>query len=155
MALKRKRSSSAVSPFSSSSSATLSSRDPSASPCPDVHMFDDSSCAVPRPDFAPSDLHSRTRKRYRDNRPDEAIVHGMYSIHLSRPSQFLLSLSIRQEILTKCRNHLSKTLRRRAVSSSYSASCLQRRDSHSSAARPAPAISPQLLVYLLTASRNL
>ena len=85
MALKRKRSSSAVSPFSSSSSATPSSRDPSASPCPDVLMLDDSSCAIPRPDVAPSDLHSRTRKRYRDNRPDEAVVHGTYLAPHSEP----------------------------------------------------------------------
>lgn len=82
MTLKRKRSSSAISPFSSASSATISSRDPSNSPCPDVHMLDDSfhlSRPVQRPESAPSYVDSRTRKRFRDNRPEEGVIHGMRS----------------------------------------------------------------------------
>lgn len=80
MTVKRKRSISAISPFSSASSATLSSRDPSISPCPNIQMLDHSSSTSPlvqRPESVPSYLHSRTRKRFRDNRPDETIIHGM------------------------------------------------------------------------------
>lgn len=81
MAFKRKRSDFETSP-SSSSTATFPSRDPSSSPCPDISMFDDASFAeqpIYRPDIVPSHLNSRTRKRFRDNRPDESKIHGIYS----------------------------------------------------------------------------
>lgn len=78
MAFKRKRSDSETSP-SSSSTATFPSRDPSSSPCPDISMLDDASFAgqpIYRPENVPSHLNSRTRKRFRDNRPDESKIHA-------------------------------------------------------------------------------
>ena len=77
MSLKRKRSNSAVSP--STSSGTASSRDPSCSPSPDIYMLNSTSCPPPpvrQPDTDSRHLHSRTRKRFRDNRPDENTIHG-------------------------------------------------------------------------------
>ena len=92
MGFKRKRSSSVLSPFSSSSSATISSRDPSTSPCPDVLMLNNPEGIYPYPESAPSHLDSRTKKRYRDNRPDEAIIHGMSECE-SRPLPFSCTLN--------------------------------------------------------------
>lgn len=34
-----------------------------------------------RPEVVPSHLNSRTRKRLRDNRPDESEIHGIYRLH--------------------------------------------------------------------------
>ena len=83
MAFKRKRSGSEISP-SSSTTATFSSRDPSSSPCPDISMLDDASFSAQpsyRPEIVPSYLNSRTRKRFRDNRPDESKIHGTHILH--------------------------------------------------------------------------
>ena len=80
MTFKRKRSDSGTSP-SSSSTATFPSRDPSSSPCPDISMLDDASFSaqpIHRPEILPSHLNSRTRKRFRDNRPNESEIHGTY-----------------------------------------------------------------------------
>ena len=80
MALKRKRSDSEISP-SSSSTATFPSRDPSSSPCPDIYMLDDAPFAekpVHRPEILSSHLNSRTRKRFRDSRPDESKITGTH-----------------------------------------------------------------------------
>ncbi|KAL2038354.1 hypothetical protein N7G274_009003 [Stereocaulon virgatum] len=77
MSLKRKRSTSAISP-STSSTATTSSRDPSSSPSPDISMLGNASVSPPpvhHPESTSSHLHSRTRKRFRDNRPDESTIH--------------------------------------------------------------------------------
>ena len=107
MSLKRKRSASAVSP-SASSSATLSPRHPSASPCPDTIMSEDrlpSTFPVYRPEHSSSDLHSRTRKRHRDNRPDESTVHGI-SISPScwQHENFSPASSSKFGSLTRCPN---------------------------------------------------
>ena len=80
MALKRKRSDSEISP-TSSSTATFPSRDSSSSPCPDISMLDDAPFAeqpIYRPEIVPPHLNSRTRKRFRDNRPHESKIHGTY-----------------------------------------------------------------------------
>ena len=80
MAFKRKRSDYEISP-SSSSTATFPSRDASLSPCPDISMLDDAAFSaqpIHRPEIVPSNINSRTRKRFRDNRPDESKIHGTY-----------------------------------------------------------------------------
>ncbi|MCJ1243819.1 hypothetical protein MMC30_001016 [Trapelia coarctata] len=95
MVLKRKRSSSDSSPFSSSSNS-YSSRDPSSSPTPsqmpqhmyhhsdtpmdgtshDLHQIDNWTTSMHQfNDITPPHLHSRTRKRFRDSRPDEQTIH--------------------------------------------------------------------------------
>lgn len=83
MAYKRKRSESEESP---PSSAAQSSRDPSSSPAPDVSMLDSTSQrpqANPWTNTTASHLDSRTRKRYRDNRPDDRTIHGWASPNFS------------------------------------------------------------------------
>ena len=112
MSLKRKRSSSAISP-STSSTATTSSRDPSSSPSLDIFTLENASFSPPaalRPDFGSSRLHSRTRKRFRDNRPDETTIHGA----LPCPETCLLK-TLRADFLP--RNNLQQALRSRTVSS--------------------------------------
>ena len=50
-------------------------------------MLDDASFAeqpIYRPENVPSHLNSRTRKRFRDNRPDESKIHGTYLSHWIR-----------------------------------------------------------------------
>ena len=97
MAFKRKRSGSELSPFSSSNNS-YSSRDPSSSPTPfqstqnslydvespsegtghSLHQFDNWTMTVqPITEITPKHLHSRTRKRFRDSRPDEQTIHGI------------------------------------------------------------------------------
>ena len=86
MTFKRKRSDSGTSP-STSSTATFPSRDPSSSPCPDISMLDDASFSaqpIHRPEILPSHLNSRTRKRFRDNRPNESEIHGTYLLQCTR-----------------------------------------------------------------------
>jgi hypothetical protein len=87
MGLKRKRSSFDVSPSSTSSSLSPSfSCDPS-SPSPKYREFAMEVDPVPsdsisawiyggRDDSTSSILNSRTRKRFRDNRPDEQTIYG-------------------------------------------------------------------------------
>ena len=80
MAVKRKRSDSTISPYSTSSSTNTTSRDASSSPSPDVQMSDSVS---QWPNVNPSQyaqsarMNSRTRKRFRDNRPDENTIYGL------------------------------------------------------------------------------
>lgn len=95
MAFKRKRSDSETSP-SSSSTATFPSRDASWSPCPDISMLDDAAFSaqpIHRPEIVPSHLNSRTRKRFRDNRPDESKIHGTYLRRWIREPSALFSFS--------------------------------------------------------------
>lgn len=47
-------------------------------------MLDDASFAeqpIYRPEILPSHLNSRTRKRFRDNRPNESEIHGTCLLH--------------------------------------------------------------------------
>ncbi|OCK82523.1 hypothetical protein K432DRAFT_219228 [Lepidopterella palustris CBS 459.81] len=87
MGLKRKRSCSNSSPLSISSFATSTSCG-SQSPTPASHLFGGAmDVEIPVPShpislcnrdirrLSSSDLNSRTRKRFRDNRPDESILH--------------------------------------------------------------------------------
>lgn len=93
MVLKRKRSSD-FSPASSTSSWSSSSTRASQSPTPhsrsyfqDAHSSMDVDRPIPSIPIAAwnlgvgrvssTDMNSRTRKRFRDNRPDEEIIHGM------------------------------------------------------------------------------
>ena len=85
MTVKRKRSDSGTSP--SSSTATFPSRDPSSSPCPDISMVDDASFSaqpIHYPKILSSRLNSRTRKRFRDNRPNQSEIHGTYLLQCIR-----------------------------------------------------------------------
>ncbi|MCJ1379906.1 hypothetical protein MMC17_003009 [Xylographa soralifera] len=96
MSLKRKRSSSGLSPFSSSSNNSYPSRDASFSPTPshklgssfgdediamdgsghELHQVDDWSMTIdPLFDITPPHLPSRTRKRFRNNRPADSSIH--------------------------------------------------------------------------------
>ena len=118
MALKRKRSDSEVSP-SSSSTATFPSRDPSSSPCPDIYMLDDAPFAeqpVYRPEILSSHLNSRTRKRFRDSRPDESKIHGT---HISCLAFETLLLPLHPLSLTwfSVSNNISKAFLRCTISS--------------------------------------
>ena len=80
MALKRKLSDLTESPYSEPSSATTSSRDSSTSPIPDVALLDNNPTrwnqTRPWLEEPSSHLGSRTRKRFRDSRPDEKTIHG-------------------------------------------------------------------------------
>lgn len=94
MACKRKRSPSTISPLSDSSYASPSERDSSHSPTPlaralyastatDVDMVNmthqPSSWSIPAAVIAestPRHLDSRTRKRFRNGRPEESTVHS-------------------------------------------------------------------------------
>ena len=113
MGLKRKRSID-VSPSTSTSSFLSSPSRTSTSPCPDPHQYYDqmdieapianstfSSWGETRRESLSSRLNSRTRKRFRDNRPDEEMIHGKIK-HETR----LLACSI----LIRIRKHISETL---------------------------------------------
>ena len=91
MTVKRKRSTSAFSPFSPFSSASESSSSSPQRPhtLPISHTYQDTDTTMgdthpfyqidnwaPAGDQTPSHLHSRTRKRFRDGRPGESIIHG-------------------------------------------------------------------------------
>lgn len=90
MALKRKRADSFSSAVSNAGSSTpSSSRDQSSSP--PVHLY--------RHQYSypsPSDLNSRTVKRYRDNRPDEDVIHSMTRLHCTIFAVIMLTFSHRQ-----------------------------------------------------------
>lgn len=152
MTLKRKRSSSAISPFSSASSATVSSRDASTSPCPDVQMLDDPSHLshpVQRPESAPSYLDSRTRKRFRDNRPPEGIVHGMQSRGCCRLPAHRGSREHWQNLLIslyQSRNDLPKTVCRCSISPARCSANANPGHQCAPAAKSAPTVTSQLLV---------
>ncbi|MCJ1365023.1 hypothetical protein MMC16_004142 [Acarospora aff. strigata] len=90
MALKRKRSTATISPLSSSISASASERESSQSPTPLTRAIGFSSSgendiniaenAIPQQidhwaDITPRHLHSRTRKRFRDSRPEESVLY--------------------------------------------------------------------------------
>ncbi|MCJ1237649.1 hypothetical protein MMC14_005636 [Varicellaria rhodocarpa] len=90
MTVKRKRSTSAFSPFSPFSSASESSSSSPQRPhtLPISHTYQDTDTTMgdthpfyqidnwaPAGDQTPSHLHSRTRKRFRDGRPGESIIH--------------------------------------------------------------------------------
>ena len=119
MAFKRKRSGSDTSP-SSSSTATFPSRDPSSSPCPDISMLDGISCPaqpIHRPEIPPPHLNSRTRKRFRDNRPDESKIHGIDILHWIEDTSAPFSYSFADR---RCiRNDISKALLSLTISSSH------------------------------------
>ena len=106
MALKRKRSDSEISP-TSSSTATFPSRDPSSSPCTDISMLDDAPFAeqpIYRPEIVPSHLNSRTRKRFRDNRPNESKIHGTHLLlYTFDPSTPFASFSVDMTLCQKQR----------------------------------------------------
>ena len=87
MGLKRKRSIDTISPSSSSTTASVDLDN--ASPIPlsfSMRAIDNDDmmqyCSHPDPsyyntaDSLPKHLHSRTRKRFRNGRPDDEIVHG-------------------------------------------------------------------------------
>lgn len=81
MALKRKRSSPALSSPTSDSDATTQS---SPLPCFYQHskpvdplMYKPTWFLLPQRDDSQRHLNSRTRKRHRDNRPDEQQIYGM------------------------------------------------------------------------------
>ncbi|KAI9879519.1 MAG: hypothetical protein M1830_008312 [Pleopsidium flavum] len=86
MAFKRKRSTSTFSPFSDSSCASPSKRESSHSPtlfhtfcssditmAETTHQIDNWTMTIT--EITPWHLHSRTRKRFRDSRPEESTVH--------------------------------------------------------------------------------
>jgi len=79
MALKRKRSSPNISPESTSSYATSARDSTSPTPAPYPTLS-----AVPQHSTwwtsQSSSLNSRTRKRWRDNRPDESVLHRTFAI---------------------------------------------------------------------------
>lgn len=78
MILKRKRSDSTI---SASSTATAALRDQSSSPCPEPFKFGYASYTTrPVHQTEPSRLHSRTRKRHRDNRPDEDTIYSKFDL---------------------------------------------------------------------------
>lgn len=84
MSLKRKRSSD-LSPLSTTSLLSRASQSPTPLLYPSLNGAMDVEAPAPntqlwawnrRKPFASSDLASRTRKRFRDNRPDERAIHG-------------------------------------------------------------------------------
>lgn len=100
MVLKRKRSMDS-SPLSISSFGTAPTPE-AQSPCPFPDNFDFSMDLDTCPHstlfsrswdarLSSSEMGSRTRKRFRDNRPDERVIHGMYPIYTSQRLESYLS----------------------------------------------------------------
>jgi hypothetical protein len=117
MGLKRKRSID-VSPSTSTSSFLSSPSRTSTSPCPDPDQYYNqmdieapiantsfSSWGNTRHESFSSQLNSRTRKRFRDNRPDVEIIHGKID-HKTR---------LYSNILTHPRKYIPETLLRTAT----------------------------------------